>query len=273
MSGTEIFFVVILLLVGGYGAVCLYLLLNQQRLIYEPDSHITATPDQHGYEYEHVTLKTQDGLNLDGWYVPSKQNVGVILFFHGNTGNISHRFETIDIFHLMGYNVLIFDYRGYGQSEGRPSEQGTFLDAKAALAYLTEQRGILEKDVIIFGRSLGGAVATWLAAHSQAKALVVESSFSSIPELGKDHYPLLPIRMISSYQYDSKVHIQGVQTPVLIIHSPNDEVIPFSHGEKLFENAPGPKKMLKIRGRHNDGFIYSGVVYTEGLRRFLQEDC
>ena len=269
MSGTAIFIIAILLIAGFYLAICLYLLFNQQNMIYEPEHHIAATPDERGFEYESVTLTTEDNIKLDAWYIPSAQNAGEILFFHGNTGNISHRFETIEMLHLMGYNVLIIDYRGYGLSEGKPSEQGTFLDAKAALRYLVEERGIAEENVIVFGRSLGGAVATWLASQTRPKALVVESSFSSIPDLGSQQYPLLPINLLSKYQYDSKTHIQKVQAPVLIIHSPSDEVIPFNHGQLLYDNALSPKELLKIRGRHNDGFIYSGKVYLEGIKTFL----
>ena len=270
MSGTIIFVIIICLILAVYGAVSLYLLFNQTRMVYEPDSHIAATPDQKGYdEYEHVTLTTEDNIKLDGWYIPSKENHGVILFCHGNTGNISHRFETIDMLHLMGFSVFIFDYRGYGQSEGHPSEQGTFLDAKAALAYLIQQRGVPENEVIIFGRSLGGAIATWLSSQSNAKALIIESSFLSIPELGQQHYPLLPIKLIASIRYDSKQHIQNVQCPILVIHSKDDEVIPFNHGQGLYEHAKGDKEMLVIHGRHGDGFIYSGKVYTEGLKDFL----
>ncbi len=270
MSGMGVLFLgLILLMIAVYGAFSLYLLLNQQRLVYEPVGHIEATPDERGYTYEHVALRTEDGLKLDAWYIPSPQNAGVILFFHGNTGNISHRFETIELFYRMGFNVLIFDYRGYGHSEGKPSEQGTFLDAKAAMAYLTQQRGIPEEDIILFGRSLGGAIATWLASRTKPKALVVESSFSSLIDLGQQHYPFLPIRYITSFHYNSKDYIKKVTSRLLIIHSVDDEVIPFSHAQTLFDNARCEKEMLEISGRHNDGFIYSGAVYTEGIRRFL----
>jgi hypothetical protein len=269
MSGTVLFVIVLLLVLGIYAAFSLYLLFNQKRLIYEPDSHIAATPDQRGYQYEHVTFTTEDEIKLEGWYVPSPQNAGVILFFHGNTGNISHRFETLEILHLMGFNVFIFDYRGYGRSQGEPSEHGTFLDAKAALAYLTQVKKIPENKVILFGRSLGGAIAVWLASQSKPKALIVESSFTSIPELGQQHYPWLPVKLISSFRYDSKQHIQKVSSPVLIIHSRSDEVIPFNHGQVLFDNVCTEKEMLVIHGHHGDGFIYSGKIYTEGLRAFL----
>ena len=271
MTGTLWFLTVILILAGIYAGFSIYLLFNQRRMIYEPDSHLVLTPDMHGYSYEQVTLTTQDNLKLHGWYVPSKQNLGTILFFHGNTGNISHRLETIEILHLMGFNVFIFDYRGYGLSEGKPSEQGTFLDAKAALAYLTEHKGIAEHEIILFGRSLGGAIAVWLAAHSQPKALIVESSFSSIPDLGRQLYPLLPIKYLTRYNYASKQYIQKVKAPTLIIHSPEDEVIPYNHGKTLFELSQAPKQMLEIVGRHNDGFIYSGNVYTQGVREFLMK--
>jgi len=270
MSGTGLFLIIISLVIAAYVAFSLYLLFNQQRLVYEPESHIDATPDERGYQYEHVVLTTEDNLKLDAWYIPSPQNVGEILFFHGNTGNISHRFETIDILHLMGFNVLIFDYRGYGHSEGKPTEQGTFLDAKAAFAYMTQQRGIAANEVILFGRSLGGAIATWLASQTEPKALVVESSFSSLIDLGRQHYPLLPIRYITSFRYDSKEHIKKVTSRLLIIHSTQDEVIPINHGLTLFENANTEKEMLEISGRHNDGFVYSGAVYIEGVRTFLK---
>jgi len=195
----------------------------------------------------------------------------VILFCHGNAGNISHRLESIQIFHRLGLNVFIFDYRGYGRSEGKPSEIGTYRDVEAVWQYLVEERQVSPNRIVVFGRSLGGAVAAWSANRHTPGALILESAFTSVPDIAAKLYPYLPVRLLSRFKYNTAEYLDEVDCPVLIVHSREDEIMPFSHGKQLFERARGPKEFLEISGTHNEGFITSEKRYIEGLNTFISE--
>lgn len=270
MDGTYIFLGVITLLLLSYGGFSLHLLFNQRRLLYLPDRHMVATPESRGYRYEPLQITTQDHVTLHGWYVPARAPRHTVLFFHGNSGNISHCYETLEIMQRLECDCYLVDYRGYGLSEGQPSEQGTYRDAEAIWRYLVEEREIAPEKLVIFGRSLGGAVAIWLAARTQPRALIVESSFSSLPDLAQHLYPLLPARWLATIRYESKKEITKVSCPLLLIHSREDELIPFHQAQTLFSAAKGDKHLLEIHGNHGYGYLYSGQQYVEGLRDFLQ---
>ena len=256
-------------IVFAFGIVVLLIYALQDRLVYFPTRELEATPRTLGVEYEDVWLRTEDGVRLHGWFVATPAARATVLFFHGNGGNISHRLGRIGIFRQLGLNVLLFDYRGYGRSDGAPSEQGTYRDARAAWRYLTETRGLSPSTIILYGESLGGAVATHLAAAQAPRAVVVESSFSSMVDLGAEVYPWLPVRWISRYVYPSARNLARIHAPVLIIHSRDDEIIPFRHGQALFAAAHEPKEFLEIRGGHNEGPLASGAHYLRGLEGFL----
>jgi fermentation-respiration switch protein FrsA (DUF1100 family) len=209
-------------------------------------------------------------MRLDGWFVPAEHPRGVLLFFHGNAGNISHRLGSLQIFHDLGLSTFIFDYRGYGRSEGKVSEQGTYRDGEAAWRYLTVERGIPNDSIVYFGRSLGASIAAHLAMKQAPAALILESAFTSVPDVGARAYPFLPVRWLARFQYDTQEYLQSVSAPVLIIHSPQDEVIPFKFGRALFASANEPKQFLEIRGGHNEGFQLSGRVYIDGIDEFLR---
>ena len=243
----------------------------QPQFVYYPIRPVSADPADIGLEFENVTLETEDGVRLSGWFIPHPDARGVLLFCHGNGGNIGHRLESIAIFHRLELDVFIFDYRGYGQSEGKPSETGTYQDAEAAWRYLTEARQIEPGRIITFGRSLGGAVAAWLAQHHTPAALILESSFTSLPDIAATIYPYLPVRPLLRFKYDTTEYLKEAGCPVLIVHSPDDDIMPFSHGKRLFENALEPKSFLEISGTHNEGFLTSGSQYQEGLNAFLTE--
>jgi fermentation-respiration switch protein FrsA (DUF1100 family) len=193
----------------------------------------------------------------------------VLLFFHGNAGNISHRLDSIRQFQALGLSVLIIDYRGYGQSEGRTTESGIYRDADAAWRYLIENRGMVANDIVIFGRSLGASVASRLAAQTQPLALIVESSFTSVPDIAQDLYPWLPVHWLSRLSHATREYVRDVHCPVLVVHSRDDEIIPFHHGETIFASANEPRTLLAIRGTHNDAFIRDERAYIEGLWAFL----
>lgn len=262
----------LLLLGAAYGALVLLVFFTQASLLYYPNMpsrELHASPEDIGLAYEEVRLTTDDGVELHGWFVPAPAPRATLLFFHGNAGNISHRLDSLKIFHDLGLNTLIIDYRGYGKSAGSPSEQGTHLDAQAAWIYLTQQRGTEASDIILFGRSLGAAVAARLASEVQPRALIVESAFTSVPDLGAEVYPFLPVRLLSRFHYPARDYIARAPCPTLIVHSRDDEIIPFHHGAALFALAREPKQLLELRGGHNDGFLVSLPAYREGLADFL----
>lgn len=256
----------------AYGGLAALLFFSQEKLLYYPQlgREMHATPGDHGLAYEPLTLLTPDNERLDGWFVPKERARASVLILHGNAGNISHRLDTIAMFHRLGYNVLIFDYRGYGRSTGKPSEVGLYRDAQAAWEYLARQRGVPPERIILFGESLGGAMAAWLAAREHPGALVLSSAFLSVPELAADLYPWLPARWLARLRYDTRAALAEVTCPVLIAHSPEDEIVPFRHGQALFAAAAEPKVFLSLAGGHNDGFIFRREAWVEVLADFLR---
>lgn len=269
----------------AYAALALLVFVAQPRLIYfnETGRNIVATPDQAGLAYQPVKLSTADGETLHGWFVPATaqgvqgvQGVdrGTVLFFHGNAGNISHRMEYLLMFRRLGYNTLIFDYRGYGRSSGSPSESGINLDAETAWRYLTETKGIPPARMVLFGESLGGAVAAGLAARttlagSKPAALVLASAFTSVPDMAAKLYPFLPVRLLSRFDYNTLGYLRSVTSPVFIAHSPQDEIVPFEHGRTLYQAASEPKQFLELQGGHNDGFIFMRETWVKALGEFI----
>jgi fermentation-respiration switch protein FrsA (DUF1100 family) len=264
---------IVLLAVLGYGTFAGFIYVMQPRLIYYPDlptRELTATPVRIGLEYEAVTLHTDDGLNLSGWFIPHPAARATLLFFHGNAGNISQRLESIRLFHELALAVFIIDYRGYGQSEGSPTEAGTYRDAAAAWRHLVGERRLAPHEIVVFGRSLGAAIAAELASHTQPGALIVESAFTSVPNMAARVYPWLPVRWLSRYRYDTQQSLQAITCPLLVIHSREDDVIPYAEGEQLFAQAREPKQFLELHGGHSDGFLVSRETYVRGIDDFLK---
>lgn len=256
-----------------YGALSLALYLMQDRLIYYPEvpsREYEATPAQFNMNFETVTLTASDGVLLTAWYVPAKSPRDVVLFAHGNAGNISHRLDAIRLFHDMGLSVFIFDYRGYGQSAGKPDEEGTYRDAESAWQYLTVIRNIAPEHIVIFGESLGTSIAAHLAAQHQPGALILASAFTAMPELAADLYPYFPARWLVRSRYDTLHHLKDVHAPVLIAHSREDEIIPFRHGQTLFRAAHEPRQFLELRGGHNDLFFANSEVFAQEVGAFAR---
>ena len=262
---------VLLVIATCYVLLVVVVYLMQGRMLYLPDlpgRSLDYSPTDYGLNYQDVAFETSDGVKLHGWFIDG-QSSRVLLFFHGNAGNISHRLESIRQFHELGLSVFIIDYRGYGQSEGRVSEKGTYRDAEAAWRYLVEDRSIAPTDILIFGRSLGASVASRLAGKHQPLALIVESSFTSVPDIAQDLYPWLPARWLSRLRHATRDYVRDVRCPILVIHSRDDEIIPFHHGEAIFAAANEPRSLLGIRGTHNDGFIVDEYAYLRGIQDFL----
>ena len=223
-----------------------------------------------GLAYEDVFLDTDDGIRLHGWYIPGhRESKQTLLFFHGNAGNISHRRASIEIFHRLGLNVFIFDYRGYGKSQGKPDEKGLYKDARAAWHYLTHERGFDQEDIILFGRSLGGAVAAELATEIQPAGLILESTFSSAKDVANAVSPIRSRLFFLRFDFNTAAYAKRVSCPVLVLHSPDGEIIPFRLGEKVFQSANEPKSFVKMRGDHNSGFFMSQPDYERALSAFV----
>lgn len=259
---------------AGWLLLSLYVYVMQERLVYLshlPGRAIEISPADFGFDHTDVTLETSDGVRLHGWYVDATNARATVLFLHGNAGNISNRLDSIAIFNSLGLDVLIIDYRGYGQSEGSTSEQGTYRDAEAAWRYLTGERGIDPSRIVIFGRSLGGAIAAHLAATHEVGALIVESSFTSAADMAAKLYPFLPVRLLLRLEYPVIDYVASAKAPVFIVHGRDDEIIPFGMGQALFDAAREPKAFLELDGDHNTAFLSDRQRYVDGLRRFLAE--
>ena len=263
---------VLTIAVSVYLLLVLVLYLLQGRMVFLsnlPGRALTASPNNIGLNYEEVSLATRDSEILHGWYITATNPVGVVLFFHGNAGNISHRLDSIEIFQELDLDVLIIDYRGYGQSSGKTSERGTYIDAQTAWDYLVNKRGVAPGKIVIFGRSLGGAVASWLASRTKPGAVILESCFTSGVDMGSRLYPFLPVRLITRLKYPVKEYVKHVSSPLLIIHSQQDEIIPFDMGQSIFAAAPEPKEMLVLSGDHNGGFLLNRIQYLAAIGKFL----
>ncbi len=239
-------------------------------LAFHPTREITATPADAGLRYEDVTLTTDDGVRLRAWYVPAENARATLLFCHGNGGNLSWRVESLRIFHDLGLSSFVFDYRGYGQSEGSPSPEGVARDARAAWNWL-QDRGVAPDDIVLFGRSLGGAVALELTRSVRPRALILESTFASpFGVLNLDFMaPLL--RAAVGDIWNSREAAERLTVPTLCIHSPDDGIVPFREGRRLYEAVAGGKAFVEIHGSHNGGFLQSREIYVPALDRFLTE--
>jgi fermentation-respiration switch protein FrsA (DUF1100 family) len=235
-------------------------------LLYE----VLDTPDELGMDFEDVVFKTGDGLHLNGWYIQGENSQFTVLFCHGNGGNIMHRLDSLNIFYNLGLSCFVFDYRGFGSSEGKPGEEGTYLDVEAAYEWLTKEKKVSPNDIIIFGRSLGGSIATQLASKVQARALIIESTFTSYVDMGRKFYPYMPVRWFARFSYRTIDYIKDVHCPVMIIHSRSDDVVPFEFGLELYEVANEPKEFVEIFGSHNDGFLVSSEIYKKAWTKWLQ---
>lgn len=241
----------------------------QEKLVFFPTRNLAADPLAIGLAFEDVHVGTEDGVTLHGWFVPAENARGTVLFFHGNAGNISHRLETIALINRLGMSLLIFDYRGYGLSTGKPSVAGTRKDAQAMWRYMISERGIEPSHIVLWGRSLGGAVAAGLAVDVKPAALILESTFTSVVDMGRRHYPFLPVGLIAKGKYPTIKHVPELKAPLLVVHSPDDEVVPFAMGRRLYTAATEPKNFLEISGSHNSGFLQSGEQYVDGVNRFI----
>lgn len=237
--------------------------------VYRPREEMFSFPSDLNIQFEDINFTSRDQVLLNGWFIEGSLQ-RVILFCHGNFGNMSSRVDIIKDLSLLGYNVFIFDYRGYGVSGGVPNEKGLYLDVLGAYDYL-KYKGFEDKDIIVFGRSLGGAVAIFLASFTrELRGIIIDSTFISARTLGYDILGYNIPEFLVSNRFESIKRIKKINIPKLIIHSEEDDLIPFYHGEKLFEEAYEPKLFLKIRGPHNNCISESKDIYIAGINKFLE---
>lgn len=247
----------------------MFLEYSEKGIIFFPDPDLIATPADFGLEYEEVFFLTEDKVKLHGWWVP-KPGAPTLLWFHGNAGNISHRLENLKLLHeLTGVQVFIFDYREYGRSEGRISREGTFKDALAAYRHVVESRGIPPQKLVLFGRSLGTALATDLAVKHPCGVLILESPFTNSQDMARLYAPFL-FDWRPRVPFDNLGKIGQVKVPVMVVHGDRDEVIPVDMGRRVFEAAPEPKELYVIPGaHHNDTYEVGGAEYFARLKAFI----
>ncbi len=258
----------ILILILGLGTIVVYLRSIEKKIIFYPTKEIEFLPKELGLAFEDIIFKTKDNIELNAWFLPNKFAHYTIIFCHGNAGNISHRLEKIKFFNELGCNCFIFDYRGYGRSKGSPSEKGLYLDTQGAYDYLLS-RGIKPEQIVGYGESIGGAAIVDLASKNKMAAIIVDSGFSNAQDMARIIYPFIPSRIFSS-RFNSLNKIQSIKIPKLIIHSLNDEIVPYKLGRKLFDNAASPKEPLQIRGGHNRCFFESEAALKEKIADFLK---
>ena len=261
--------------VGALLAVVLAFPMLLDRLVagvlFQPSPGVDLRPSQLGIEANEVWLTAEDGVRIHGFFLPGSPAGGrALLFLHGNAGNASHRLPNAAELAGLGVDVLLLDYRGYGLSEGSPSEQGVYRDARAGLSYLTGERGMREERVIVFGRSLGGAVGIDLAQDRGLAGVIVESTFTSLADMGRAVMGSLGARLARGF--DSQAKIGAIRAPLLFFHGDRDGIVPFELGRRLYERAPQPKAFEVIPGAgHNDTVRVGGRPYFARIQRFLDE--
>jgi fermentation-respiration switch protein FrsA (DUF1100 family) len=250
--------------------LCVGLRWLEGAMLYIPGREITAHPGSFGLAYEDLNLRAPDGPLINGWYVENKPDSPVILLCHGNAGTMSDRLEKLVKFRKAGASVLLFDYRGYGRSKGVPTEAGTYRDAEVFYRWLIDVKKAPPSRIVFYGESLGNGVSIEMALRHKPLGLIVDSAFTSTVDMGRLVLPWLPVDWIVKYRYDNLAKIPKISCPVLVMHSRQDDVIPFAMGQALFAAAPQPKTFLEMKGSHNDGFMDTGPAYDEAVERFLK---
>ncbi len=242
----------------------------ERMFIYFPARQLEGDPSSIGLAFENLSIITDDQVALHGWFIAYPGAKQTLMIFHGNAGNISHRLPWIEILRDLRTNIMIIDYRGYGKSEGSPFEEGLYRDARAAFSWWTRERAGTGEQLVLFGESIGGAVAVNLAARTAPAGLIIQSTFTSAREMARTVFPLGLLQPLAGVRFDSAAEILRVKCPKLIIHGDSDEIVPFRMGKALYEIAPGPKEFYEVPGAgHNSLPWQAGPDYISRLRTFL----
>lgn len=257
------------------GFLCLILLLGywgQKLVIFYPFGEVEATPAKHGVPYTETRIGTKDGERLHAWLIRGEEDKPVVLYCHGNASTVSEPsyLRFLQMMHEMGISVLIFDYRGFGKSSGSPSEEGTYRDAEAAWNHLRTSLGYAPEEIVIWGKSLGGGPASYLASrHPNCRALILESTFTSIPDVAQRLIPFLPTSRIINHEYPVESRVRELGCPLLVMHSPQDETVPYELGRRIYARASEPKRFLELTGGHVWGLRNSREQAAPVLRDFI----
>jgi len=257
-----------------YGGILVLLRVYESRLIYfpGPERTLVAPPPSLGLPIQRVEITTEDAVKLVAWVIPAEPRSSLwLLVCHGNAGNLSEFDRPLHYAGLrqLGLNLLAFDYRGYGESGGAPSEAGLYRDADAAYRFLTNERGVPASRIVIFGHSLGSAVAVDLASRVPSVGLILEGAFTSATDRGQELYPYIPVRWIAASRFSSVDKISRITVPKLFLHAERDEVIPLAHGRRLYQAAQPPKTFVELRGGHGDAFDVDSARYFGSIASFL----
>jgi hypothetical protein len=246
----------------------------EHRQVYSPSRQLEAGAAELGRPWEEAVFNAADGVRLHGWFFPADKRAPrrdlVLLLLHGNAGNISHRLGYYRAWLSLGVNVFAFDYRGYGRSVGKPAEEGTYLDAQAAVRWLRD-KGFAPCQIVALGKSLGGGVASELALREPLGGLVLQNTFTSIPDVGSELFPWLPVRRLHRIHYDTRAKLPRLRLPVLVAHSREDDLIGFHHGQANFAAANEPRRFHELRGSHNGTLEADRENYLRGLEAFLED--
>lgn len=260
----------ILIFAGGFILLLFLMFLFQDRLLFMPSSVMVQTPDSFGITFEDFWAETDDNIRIHGWYFPAENSDQVIVLSHGNAGNISNRISIAEELQETGAAVLMYDYRGYGKSEGSPTEKGLYRDIEAVINVLRFDKEYNEENIYLYGRSLGGAVAAYAATKFNVGGLVLDSAFINLRSMVRDVYPFVPT-FLAKYKFSTDQYLKELKnTPVIIMHSPNDEIVGFHNGKYLFDVANEPKQFVELRGGHNNNFFESSERITESWKGMLE---
>ncbi len=261
--------IVILILVIILKLVFVYF---EAKSLYIPTHDIKGNPSNLGLKYEEVNFTAKDGVVLNGWFIPVEGAKFTFLYCHGNWGNISDRLDKIKFFNKLGVNYFIFDYRGFGKSDGKPTENGLYNDAQAAFDYLLTRKDINKEKIVVYGKSLGGPIAADLCVRRKVFAMVLEGSFASVVRRAQQKIPFLPMGFLVGQRFDCLSKVKKIAIPKLIVHGKKDEIIPFLDGELIFRQAQDPKQFLSFDGGHNDDIYITSQDYKEVLGEFLTKN-
>mgnify|MGYP001040937173 CR=1 FL=1 len=241
----------------------------ENQMIFYPEARLERVPPEWGLVHRDVFFEAEDGVRLHGWLFPLEGDRPVLLFSHGNAGNISHRLDNVRLLLNEGLQVFIFDYRGYGRSAGKPSEEGIYKDGLAAYDFLSEKEGFSSRTIIPFGRSLGACVALEIALRRSVRAIILESAFTNTKEMAASIPLFKPFSYLLPAHYNNLAKIGKVSVPKLLVHGTDDEIVPFSMGQELFDAAKEPKRFFPLQGAgHNDTYLVGGSAYFRALKDF-----
>lgn len=264
--------VVLLTLLAVIVTVKILVLFGEERNLYIPGDTITLTPKNIGLSYEDLYIKTEDGESLNAWFVPAKDAEITLLYFTGRAGNLSDTVSLIKIFNSMGINVFSFDYRGYGNSSGKPNEKGLYKDGRAAFDYLLTRKDINKDKIVAYGKSLGGPVAADLCLRRKLAGLILEGSLASLRTYVGDMGGFLPTELLVSEKFNTIAKVQKIHIPKLIVHGMDDDVIPFAEGRLIFNKAGLPKEFLPYDGGHDDEVFITSESYKNRLNKFFLDN-